>query len=84
MRTGLVHHFPDIRGNLREFSGDGDVGKPSPYPDRDLDGKDDRGEAAAPGGRRAVGTLCATGDYLSGQGLGDVHIPTLKPITRGN
>jgi len=52
-------------------------GKPSIYPDRDLDGKDDRGEAAAAGA--GVGAaLGGTAGLLTG--LGIMAIPGVGPV----
>jgi hypothetical protein len=52
-------------------------GKPSTYPDRDLDGKDDRGEAAAAGAGVGAAVGGAAGLLT---GLGIMAIPGVGPV----
>ena len=63
-----------LASNAEEWHRDG---KPATYPDKDLDGRDDRGEAAAAG----AGVGAAVGGALGAlTGLGLMAIPGVGPI----
>ncbi len=66
-----------LASNADEWYKEGSTGKPSTFPDRDLDRKDDRAEAAGTGA--SVGAL--TGGALGAlTGLGLLAIPGVGPV----
>jgi len=69
-----------LASNADGWYKDGQPAKPSTFPDRDLDGKDDRAEAAGKGA--GVGAaLGGTAGILTGLGL--MAIPGVGPIVAG-
>jgi hypothetical protein len=66
-----------LASNADEWYKDGKHGKPSTFPDRDLDRKDDRAEAAGAGA--GVGAL-AGGALGALTGLGILAIPGVGPV----
>lgn len=66
-----------LASNADEWYKDGKPAKPSTFPDRDLDRKDDRGEAARTGA--GLGTV-AGGTVGALTGLGLMAIPGVGPI----
>ena len=66
-----------LASNADEWYKDGQQGKPSTFPDRDLDRKDDRAEAAGTG----AGVGAVTGGALGAlTGLGLLAIPGVGPV----
>ena len=79
--AGVKHgEISVLANNADGWYKDGQAAKPSTFPDRDLDGKDDRAEAAGTGAGLGA-ALGGTAGVLTGLGL--MAIPGVGPIVAG-